>query len=305
MALGRKLGQDEQPTTDDDDEYPEEGVDPLVEAAARHVDVLADRAMAVLDDPSAGNDWREVLAIRALGVARHGPAVEAIIDRLTFDDDLLLEESVNALGRIGTDGVVDGLLAFVPGQPLGVRLYAYDVLVRIKRPRSEAAMLQRLGAEADDEVRGNLLYGLCHLGSLAGLDVARPYVAADPNHPESLDLTEGLIATAAMTGATLPEEPRWRGRLAARDALAAGRTRKLGRAGLEAFVDAMHERWTGLEDDDAGPAPPPPPLPGEYDPYARIAPIRNDAPKVGRNDPCPCGSGKKYKKCHGAPGGGG
>ena len=22
--------------------------------------------------------------------------------------------------------------------------------------------------------------------------------------------------------------------------------------------------------------------------------------KVGRNDPCPCGSGKKYKKCHGA-----
>jgi uncharacterized protein len=26
---------------------------------------------------------------------------------------------------------------------------------------------------------------------------------------------------------------------------------------------------------------------------------RRDAPKVGRNDPCPCGSGKKYKACHG------
>jgi uncharacterized protein YecA (UPF0149 family) len=23
-------------------------------------------------------------------------------------------------------------------------------------------------------------------------------------------------------------------------------------------------------------------------------------PEVGRNEPCPCGSGKKYKKCHGA-----
>ena len=23
-------------------------------------------------------------------------------------------------------------------------------------------------------------------------------------------------------------------------------------------------------------------------------------PRVGRNDPCPCGSGKKYKHCHGA-----
>ncbi len=29
------------------------------------------------------------------------------------------------------------------------------------------------------------------------------------------------------------------------------------------------------------------------------APIVNDHPKIGRNDLCPCGSGKKYKKCHG------
>ncbi|MFO7651597.1 MAG: preprotein translocase subunit SecA [bacterium] len=29
------------------------------------------------------------------------------------------------------------------------------------------------------------------------------------------------------------------------------------------------------------------------------AQVRRDVPKVGRNDPCPCGSGKKYKKCHG------
>ncbi|MEO8460449.1 MAG: SEC-C metal-binding domain-containing protein, partial [Dokdonella sp.] len=28
-------------------------------------------------------------------------------------------------------------------------------------------------------------------------------------------------------------------------------------------------------------------------------PMQRDAPKVGRNDPCPCGSGKKYKQCHG------
>jgi preprotein translocase subunit SecA len=28
--------------------------------------------------------------------------------------------------------------------------------------------------------------------------------------------------------------------------------------------------------------------------------VRREEPKVGRNDPCPCGSGKKYKKCHGA-----
>jgi preprotein translocase subunit SecA len=33
---------------------------------------------------------------------------------------------------------------------------------------------------------------------------------------------------------------------------------------------------------------------------AKVETIHRASPKVGRNDPCPCGSGKKYKKCHGA-----
>ena len=32
----------------------------------------------------------------------------------------------------------------------------------------------------------------------------------------------------------------------------------------------------------------------------KIKTVTRSQPKVGRNDPCPCGSGKKYKKCHGA-----
>jgi preprotein translocase subunit SecA len=43
--------------------------------------------------------------------------------------------------------------------------------------------------------------------------------------------------------------------------------------------------------------PPRPPRVGGDD---AIKQSRRDEPKVGRNDPCPCGSGKKYKKCHGA-----
>jgi preprotein translocase subunit SecA len=32
----------------------------------------------------------------------------------------------------------------------------------------------------------------------------------------------------------------------------------------------------------------------------KVKTIVRETPKVGRNDACPCGSGKKYKKCHGA-----
>ena len=35
-------------------------------------------------------------------------------------------------------------------------------------------------------------------------------------------------------------------------------------------------------------------------PKAKQETVVRTQPKVGRNDPCPCGSGKKYKKCHGA-----
>ncbi len=50
--------------------------------------------------------------------------------------------------------------------------------------------------------------------------------------------------------------------------------------------------------------------PPGYGDEGESAPLRNDAqasvpmlrdtPKIGRNDPCPCGSGKKYKQCHGS-----
>ena len=32
----------------------------------------------------------------------------------------------------------------------------------------------------------------------------------------------------------------------------------------------------------------------------RVETFRRERPKIGRNDACWCGSGKKYKKCHGA-----
>ena len=33
------------------------------------------------------------------------------------------------------------------------------------------------------------------------------------------------------------------------------------------------------------------------EPYESVTTVVRKGPKVGRNDPCPCGSGKKYKKC--------
>jgi hypothetical protein len=83
--------------------------------------------------------------------------------------------------------------------------------------------------------------------------------------------------------------------------LAMGKDRALAR-----LADNPHHRliedtvsemgwWACFQDDEedrttsAAPASPP-----------ALSPIKRELPKVGRNEPCPCGSGKKYKKCCGA-----
>ncbi|MDB5214660.1 MAG: Protein export cytoplasm protein SecA ATPase helicase, partial [Myxococcaceae bacterium] len=51
----------------------------------------------------------------------------------------------------------------------------------------------------------------------------------------------------------------------------------------------------GEEAPDGQSAAPPPPRRAPS-----VAPVKRETPKIGRNDLCPCGSGEKFKKCHGA-----
>ena len=62
----------------------------------------------------------------------------------------------------------------------------------------------------------------------------------------------------------------------------------------------IHNEFSSLA--NAAPAQNPPGLSAPGGPprkEAPLQPIHNEGPKIGRNEPCPCGSGKKYKKCHG------
>ena len=67
---------------------------------------------------------------------------------------------------------------------------------------------------------------------------------------------------------------------------------------IEAQAEARHraelEAAIARHPGDLDPSPETAPVPA---PVRRAAPA---APKIGRNDLCPCGSGKKFKKCHGA-----
>jgi len=71
------------------------------------------------------------------------------------------------------------------------------------------------------------------------------------------------------------EETNWRGHEYAKDEV-----EKIQQA-IAPNVRAIHAYWLARRADQ--------------EPVAR--PVRRSEPRVGRNDPCPCGSGKKYKQC--------
>ncbi len=80
------------------------------------------------------------------------------------------------------------------------------------------------------------------------------------------------------------------------------------RKGCTLITDAIGEMegWVCFHPDDSSAIEPPeaqapvrPALPPAPTAYVAPTPFIRDQPKIGRNDPCPCGSGKKYKKCCG------
>ena len=60
----------------------------------------------------------------------------------------------------------------------------------------------------------------------------------------------------------------------------------------------LHEEWLQTPRDALEGKKPVELLPGGLFPE-KVETVRRDSPKVGRNDPCPCGSGRKFKKCCG------
>jgi len=69
-------------------------------------------------------------------------------------------------------------------------------------------------------------------------------------------------------------------------------------ASFETFLSHLQQKFSGGEPPD-GAAPRPAAPPVEQGELKMELPVRRDMPKVGRNDACPCGSGKKFKSCCG------
>jgi len=250
----------------------DEGQD-IVEALARGGDRHADRMMSLLRvkiEDCANNPmtWMEPLMVQLAGELRYEPALPLVIEKLHEDGDVSKEECQRALVKIGTDTVVAALREAYAKAEWGFRLFAADALGRIHTDLAVEACIDLLAKEEDYDLKDWLAQALVHHFSHEGNEAARTMLVDDP---DMIDLKLALAPACTLMEQNFPELEEWR--------------------------KEIEESW-GRKSLPPDPAWSPPPKKAlTPHPLPPLSPISKMEKKVGRNDPCPCGSGKKFKKC--------
>ncbi|NQU21302.1 MAG: SEC-C domain-containing protein [Candidatus Nealsonbacteria bacterium] len=265
--------------------------DDLIEALGRHDEPAAAAICELLRSFGEDGGWLEIFLVDLVGQRRLSEAIPLLVDRLRIDTDYLRERVMEALGRIGDPEAVRLIRETFPSEPRHVKSYASGVIGRIKHPDVEEAILELLEIEEDPGIRTILCMKLCDIFSERGIEVVRRQIHSGYDRM-IVCLEDHLLIVAHVLGVALSEADTWRAEREERERQRAERQAEMAELGRQ--YAALKAR--GI-DPFAKSAENPKPLLKQESPPEKIAPVRLDQPRVGRNAPCPCGSGKKFKKC--------
>jgi hypothetical protein len=265
----------------------------MIDVIGRRGGPFPDWGLTVLEARIPHGDWRgnpdnwmQPLLATLAGDLRHHLAVAALIADLHVEDEVGNQASQAALVRIGTDDVVARILAQWHGASENFRSYAMDVLAGI---RSDAAVMAQLKLfprpDADPVIEYIAAIQLVESLSSEANEAVLRYLD-ERGFDDDVAILRRLSGSSALLGQELPD-------LGERLARAIERQAVEGRE-FEREMDRFRRRLMQLqaapviELDEEEQLPP-------VDSFV-VGPIRVTK-TAGRNDPCPCGSGRKFKKC--------
>ena len=225
-------------------------------------------------DPDGKEAWACAHALRALAVLNPPGVLDDLLalfrkEVTLWGGDLLAEEMKHSMAAIG-DPAVEPLARILrdPGEGTWFRVEAAESLGRIaRRSGRREEILDSLAAplaeeEHSREVNAFAISALCDNRSTRHLPAIREAFAANRVDVSVLgDLEDIEVKLGVREGRETPKPPYPE---------LEGKLRK--KAGILDLYDLPSYR-------------------------AAVLPATPAGPKTGRNDPCPCGSGKKYKKC--------
>ena len=259
-------------------------------------------------------EWLELALVDLAGQVRLKEAVPILVERLHEDDFELVHFCAAALAQIGTDTVVRSIAEHWPeGQP-DFRESAANVLQSIHTDLSTEKCLEFLRAEnpENDDVWDSLAEALLAQFVPEAVEPIRKIILDREDSPDPVEtpLVSPLVSACTVMETSFPEYEKWYQELAecswGRGDYEPARIRENFTREFEQEEEDeedFDEEWADqfgedydeddYDEDDLDDGE----LDEDSDVLPPVEPIRNTGPVIGRNDPCPCGSGKKYKKC--------
>jgi hypothetical protein len=249
----------------------------LAHALALRAEAVAERVVAALRQPADVVSWSTIQLAGHLRLRAAAPILAQMLIEADDEASDIGEPLMYALIAIGDPAVIGPLASRFADLPWGTRLYMTEVLEHFRCAESERALITLLQDEADVEVASGLAIALCQLGTEDehALSSLRAMAREDRCDPMAGDLRSELLVLGEMIGREFEESAQWRRQLA---------EERLYERRTPAWNLELRRMNTQPAEEEVVD----PPL---------IETVRREQPKVGRNDPCPCGSGRKHKKC--------
>lgn len=264
----------------------------LCEAIGRDKAKYADNILAILgekieDFVANPKVWWEVFAVRIAGEMQLEAAIPLIIAKLKDcdeDDDWFFEECTRAFLKISGNTTISAVADMFRQGNWNLRSIACEIMQRVHSDLAVQAALEFLASEKDESIRASL--GSCLAAQLAfeTIEPLRQLVIDGTYDGDYADLKRDVIVASTMMGVEFPEREQWKADVERKQL---ERERKILKERLEEEVRHLEAKKKSLEQQKCR-------ADSEWEETEEFEPSAN---KVGRNDPCPCGSGKKFKKC--------
>lgn len=203
-----------------------------------------------------------ILAVYMAGLMKQEQYIPYFAGLMDREDDLLLEEISGTLSLFQADAVVEHVASKINNDSLSI--YPISILGNTKTASSIEKLKSLYSSIDDEENKVLIVEALCHQLSEESLPVVEDAVKAG-YYSSILESERILYGFYKVMGIDHPKLDEWKRLAIQRD---------------EDYLKRKKE------------------LEAQEFPLMQTKPVKKE-PKVGRNDPCPCGSGKKYKKCCG------
>jgi hypothetical protein len=256
---------------------------------------------SLLEDPNVIDRYLEFFLVKLAGKRKLKQAAATIVEKLQSEETALSERCIKSLSEIASEEIIETLKTQFLENPWHYQLDAAIILGNIKSKHSEQAIIELLEKRNsyEEDIYAHLCVALCDQFSEKAFEWCKEVI----NEPEVCQIDsmrEQLIVLAQVLNIYLPEAEKWERQLEQDYERQFRKQSKAGKLGqqfreyiekinTEEFAQTVADIKNNQNNTDENNHTPP------------EIPIVNTSGKIGRNQSCPCGSGKKYKKCCGLP----